>query len=211
MRFLKVAVCLATLSMTLSAKAALLGLALNPFPDIQSSFIDVTYNATTDQFVASGFALSFNDNGAPPNVNITGGTFNLTATINGSGVATAASLTIGGTVPGFGSALLTGTLASTPNFGFMTGGGDIFEFLFTVTGGSLASAYYGGIGARFGLILDANFSAGGFTGNWNSNFNNNGGQTGFGQGVSDAAPVPAPGALALLALGGFVSRRRRIS
>lgn len=198
---------LAALVISASSHAALLGITLQPYPDIASGFIDVTYNSASDQFVASGFALTFNDDGNPPNQNISNGSFNITATVNGSGVATSGSIVIGGSVPGFSNPLLTGSLVG---MGFLNGGGDIFDFLFTVTGGTLANAYYGGIGAVFGVILDANFGpSGGFTGNWNSNFNNNGGNPGFGSGVSDSAPVPAPGALAVLALVVAKSRRRR--
>ena len=195
--------------MSLSAQASLIGLTLQPYPDIASAFIDVTYNAGTDLFSASGFALTFNDDGLNPNISITNGSFNLNATGNGSGGATAGSITIGGTIPGNGSPLLTGNLAGGTNFGFLNAGGDLFEFLFTVTGGSLANSFYGGLGATFGVILDANFGAGGFTGNWNSNFNNNGGQPGFGQGVADTATVPTPGVVSLLLAAACCGSRRR--
>jgi hypothetical protein len=188
-----------------SAHAGLLGLTLQSYPDITSGFIDVTYNAGTDQFTASGFALSFNDDGLGPADNINNGSFLITATVNSSGTATGGALNIGGNVGAFSSPLLVANLTA---FGFQNSGGDLFEFLFTVTGGTLAASHYGGVGATIGVILDANGAN--FNGSFNSNFNNNGGFPGFGQGVSNTGIlVPAPGALAALLMAGLCGSRRR--
>lgn len=190
-------VCATTLALTVSSEAALLGLTLQPFPDINSAFLNVNYNAGTDAFSASGFALAMNDDGIPPAVAITGGTFAINATIDGAGSASSGSLTINGTAGIFGPTLLTGSLTA---FGWSPVG--LFEFIFTVTGGSLAiPTYYGNPGASIGVILDA--GGNNFTGDWSLSFNN------FGQGVSDTAPIPAPATLPLLLAAFCVGRRRR--
>ncbi|HRP62133.1 MAG TPA: hypothetical protein PK400_02445 [Phycisphaerales bacterium] len=185
---------------TAVTQGSLLNLTLEPSPDITSGFIDVTYNAGTQQFAATGFALSMFDG---VNNAITNGGFAITATIDNSGNALGGLLAITGNVGGFGMNLLTGNLQA---FGFMPGGGDLFEFVFEVTGGDLAPAY-GGVGSLFGVILNAVGST--FNGNWGQSFNNNGGIPGFGFGVSDTAPIPAPAALPLLAAIGLIARRRR--
>jgi hypothetical protein len=188
-----------------SADAALLNLSLLPVPDITSGFIDVSYNASSDAFSAQGFAFSMTDS---PNRTITNGTFNLSAIVDSAGMATSGTITIGGTIPAIpaGTPLLTGTLTA---FGFQTGGGSIFEFLFSVTGGSLATpAYFGNSGVGvFGVILNASGAT--FNGNWGQSFNNNGGIPGFGNGVADTAPIPAPVVAAPFAIAGFFAGRRR--
>jgi hypothetical protein len=75
-------------------------------------------------------------------------------------------LDITGTIPGLASSgtLLTGQLLK---FGFETGGGDIFEFVFDDLGGDLAP-YYGGYDGETGVILDAQNS--GFDGSFANNF-----------------------------------------
>jgi hypothetical protein len=194
-----------TVVSTQTSHASLLNLNLL-VPDIESGFIDVMYDASGDMFSATGFALAIDYDGiAPPDYNINNGSFDLSASIDDFGSASSGSVAIGGDIPGLGvmGSLLTGSLT---DFGFQTGGGDLFEFLFTVTGGQLA-ADFGGIGATIGVILDANGS--GFTGDWGLDFNNNGGMPGFGLGVADTAFIPAPPALAVLLGVGFFARRRR--
>lgn len=189
-----------------SAVAAPLNLNLNPAPDITSGFIDVVYNAATDVLSASGFALTLEDNGVPPATDFSNpGAFSISATVTGAGVATGGTLSIGGTVNGFGPTLLTGTLTA---FGFPNApGGNVFEFLFQVTGGALATpAYYGLPGSTVGVILNA--GANGFNGSFASSFNNNGGMAGMGAGVADTAPIPEPAALTPLALALLLARRR---
>ena len=192
------------------AQAAPLNLTLNDFPDIVSGQIDVTYNALTDAFDASGFAFELDDDGSVPAEAIAGGTFDLTATIDASGNLTGGTLSIGGTVASLGftsGTLLTGTLT---DFGFPNVGSDPFEFLLDVTGGD-AAGLYGGVPA--GVIL----SGTGFDGDFNGNFDNlallDGVPTpGTGTAVADVAPVPLPAALWLFGTGLLgligVSRRR---
>ena len=121
-----------------------------------------------------------------------------------------------GKIPALGAnsgTLLTGTIGSTANdFGFPTGGGTLFEWRFTVTGGDLAS-YYGGVGTSgAGIILDGKFVDSGsipFTGVFTSNFQNASGTSL--NGVADTF-VPEPATLAALggaAIGTLRSRRAR--
>jgi MYXO-CTERM domain-containing protein len=190
--------------MSISADAAFLGLPLVEPPDIAAGFIDISYDAVTDSFEAVGFALEYDDDGSVPAETITNGAFNLSATVNSSGVATGGSVTVGGSVLGFGPTLLTGDLVA---IGFDDAGGQVLEFLFDITGGDL-QAEYGGGGGQFGIIMDTR--AGGYSGDWSKSFDNLvGGLAGTGAGVADIKPVPGPAGLALLALGGLGCRRRR--
>ncbi len=201
--------CLLALVATSSARADLLNLELLDFPDIFSGFIDVMYDAGSDQFTATGFALTFDDDGIGSPENIIGGAFTIAATITEGGLFSNGSLTIEGDVLGFGRTLLTADLVE---FGFLNDGGDLFEFVFEVTGGDLAIPdLYGALGTQGGVILDANFGGTGFFGSFDEDFNNNDGMLGFGLGVSDTAPlIPGPGTLlVLLAAGGLGARRRR--
>jgi MYXO-CTERM domain-containing protein len=187
-----------------TARAELLDLQLLDFPDIAAGFIDVVYNANTDALSVSGFALLFDDDGMGPSEDIVAGTFNISAVIDGLGNPVSGTLSVGGNVLGFGPSLLTGTLS---DFGFPNGGGPLFEFLFTVTGGDLAAPYYGGVGAQVGVKL----SAFPFNGSFAQSFDNlDAGEPGTGTAVADLAPLPAPGVLGLLALAGLGGRRRRI-
>ena len=201
-------VCLSLCVTSLPAKADLLGLSLVDYPDIASGFIDVSYDAGLDEFTADGFAVTFNDDGVGAPVGIVAGTFFISASIDEDGNPVSGVLSIDGNVLGFGPNLLTGTLSE---FGFGNPpGGNIFEFLFDVDGGDLATSdFYGvpGSGAQVGVILDAN--GGGFDGTFDVSFDNYGGVPGTGNGVADTAPlVPEPASLLLiLAVGAFVRRR----
>lgn len=199
-------VILAVLSIAaVPAQAALLDLTLLDSPDITSGFADVMYTAATDEFIASGWSLSmFDGNGDPVNID-PAGSFDIGATIDETGAPTGGALAITGQVLTFGPTLLTAELTA---FGYLDGGGDLFEFLFTVTGGDLATTeFYGEPGTVVGVILDANGSD--FSGSFNSDFNNNFGMPGFGMGVSDTAPIPEPSSLLLLLVGGVLAFRRR--
>ena len=187
-----------------AAQAAPLDLLLADSPDIFSSGINVDYTAITGDFTATGTASTFEGDGVAPAVLITGGTFDLTASIDNSGVLSGGTLTIGGTIPSLGvgpGSLLTGTLTS---LGFPTSGsGDPLEFLFDVTGGDLASFY----GTSGGIILTES----GFIGGFATDFSN----VPF-TGVADTGtvvPVPAAAWLfgsGLLGLAG-IARRRSVS
>jgi hypothetical protein len=175
------------MGMSSLAQAAPLNLTLNDFPDIVSSFIDVNYDAASDTFTASGFALELDDDGSVPAEAIAGGTFDLSATIDAAGNIAGGLLTIGGTVASLGfnsGTLLTGNLTA---FGFPDLGGDPLEFLFDVTGGD-AAGLYGSIG---GIILGGT----NFTGDFTKDFN------GDGSAVANVAPVPLPAAVWLFGVG----------
>jgi MYXO-CTERM domain-containing protein len=192
------------LALGASARASLIGLELLEAPDVFSGFIDVTYDAGSNAFEASGFALSYLDVVTNPAQNIGDGLFTLTASIDEQGDALGGSLSIEGNVAGLGSSLLTGSLV---DFGFSDAGGQILEFLFEVSGGDLSDAY-GGQGALFGVIMDT--GGAGYSGDWTQSFNNLlGGLPGTGSGVADTSPIPAPSALALVAIAGACGRRRR--
>jgi hypothetical protein len=187
------------------AQAAPLNLTLNDVPDIVAQFIDVTYDAASDAFVASGFALEIDDDGSVPPEEILIGTFDLSATIDATGTLIGGSLTIGGTVPTLGynsGTLLTGTLTS---FGFPNVGSDPFEFLFDATGGDAAPLYGSG---PAGVIL----SGTGFDGDFSSDFDNLSIGPGSGIAVANVGVVPLPAALWLFGsglLGLTVLGRRR--
>lgn len=191
-----------------SARADLIGITLDPAPDIFSAFIDVEYDATTEVFVANGSSLTFND--GTGSQAITGGSFNITALILAGGTPISGSLYIDGDVGIYNSAilpLLTGTLS---DFGFLDPpGGDLFDFTFIVTGGELAAPYFGGIGATIGVVLDVNDGMD-FDGTFTTDFNNLvDNLAGTGQGVADTGVIPAPSALGLIAMSMFAPRRRR--
>ena len=199
-------------------QAAPLNLTLLDTPDIVSDFIDVTYDAAGDSFVATGFARELDDDGSVPPENIVNGTFNLAATIDAAGNLVSGSLTIGGTVASLGfnsGTLLTGTLT---DFGFPNVGSDPFEFLLDVTGGD-AAGLYGSVPA--GVILSGTgFSEPGLSGDFNGDFDNlalidDVPTPGTGRAVANVAPVPLPAAVwlfgtGLLALVGVGRRRAQV-
>ena len=131
-------------------------------PVISAGFLTVGYNATTQVFSATGWPMAFDLNGTASSVD--GGQYSLSATVSPNGQATGGSLDITGTIPGLATSgtLLTGELSQ---FGFQPRGGNIFEFVFNVTGGDLVP-YYGG---QTNVVLDANNS--GFNGSFTSSFN----------------------------------------
>ncbi|MBT8130632.1 MAG: VPLPA-CTERM sorting domain-containing protein [Gammaproteobacteria bacterium] len=131
---------------------------------------------------------------------IDSGLFTLDANISNSGGLNGGTITLGGTINSLGyssGTLLTGVLT---DFGFVPGsdGGDPLEFLFSVTGGDLASLY-GGTG---GIIMGFT----GATGDFGSDFSS----APF-NASADVAAVPVPAAVWLMfsALAGLASLRRR--
>ena len=181
-----------TLGAASQVQAAPLNLTLLDTPDIASSFISVGYNAGSDAFTASGFALELDDDGSVPPETITDGAFDITASIDAAGALNlGGTLNINGTVASLGfnsGTLLTGSLTA---FGFKDSGGEPLEFLFSVTGGD-AAGLYGGVGSIGGIILSGDT---GFTGDFNFDF------TGDGTAVADVAPVPLPAAVWLFGAG----------
>lgn len=181
------------LALTVNAEAAPLDLTLLDSPDIASFFIETTYNASTDQLMATGFALSF-DAGAESVFGIANGLYTLEATINEAGELQGGTVTIHGTIAALGytsGTLLEGTLV---DFGFSAT--DPMEFIFTPMGGDLALEY----GDFGGIIMGQT----GFNGSFSHNFGN-------GTAVADVAAIPVPAAVWLMmsALAGLISIRRR--
>jgi hypothetical protein len=183
------AVCVFMFSTTVQA----VPLGLDPFdtPDIFSGYINVNYDSATDNFTASGYALEFDDDGVGAPHQIASGSFELTATINASGVLqTGGTLAIVGTVAdlGFNSGtLLTGNLTA---FGFPDAGGDPLEFYLDITGGDAAGLY--GF-APTGVILTSS----GFGGRFDENFSNTA-YTGL---ANTIAQTPEPSTILLLITG----------
>lgn len=201
-----------------ASNAALLNLT-QQFPDITAGFIDVdyTYNGSLSEgmFNVTGFAIAISNGG--PLINVDNGSLAMNSTIGPAGnliggvpgddlVITGSFDENGDTIYDYTGVLLTGEVN---NFGFINGGGDIFEWTFTVTGGALAiPAWYGAPGGAGGVILDANFpQVGGFTGSFTSDFS-----TGFaGAGNADIFYVPEPASLLLMISAAGLWARRRLS
>lgn len=184
-------------------------------PDLTGFEMDVKYTASNGAFVVDGLTHDYIIPSGDVGIAIQD-SYNLSATITTNAILTGGTLTIKGEVNGGGSdtTLLTGNLttgAAGTAFGYGDGGNEIFQFLFTVSGGSLASAF-GGNGAKGGIIFDAGFDSNQgdtpFTGSWTSNFNSNGSD----DGVIDAfaRPVPEPSSILLVLAGilGMVARCR---
>jgi len=168
-------------------------------PDIFSAGIDITYNAGADTFSAVGFSLQYN---VPPDTTITDGVFDLSATIDEFGVASAGSLAITGTTSGGtgGSGLLLE--GSLIDFGFSPdgfAGAPTFEFVYELTAGALAPDF-GGVGSSVGVVLSS-FDE--FAGEFDINYEGT-------VGVADAYPVPerAAASLTALAFAGALLRAR---
>ncbi len=194
-------------------------------PDLTGSYMDVTYNAGSDAFLASGYTTDYNTSSGDVGVSIVD-SYTLSATINNAGMLTGGTLVINGAV-GNGNTdvtLLTGNLttgAAGTAFGYGDGGNELFQFLFTVNGGSLKNAF-GGNGAAGGIILNAWFTGTSgdqpFTGSWASSFNNNAGTPGDGSGdINSFMMVPEPSSVLLvlvsgvLCAGAYCCRRNTLS
>lgn len=183
------------------ADASLIGLTKST-PDIFSDFITVSYNASSKTFTAQyGSPETLDtDKITSHDSDIINGSFTITAAVNNSGQATSGTLTIDGTIPSRGynsGTLLTGTLTQ---FGYQNPpGGQVFDFIFTVTGGDMASLY----GSKAGVNLS--YVGNDFKGVFTSNFSNTG------MGETDTFSVPEPASMMVLA-GGLLCaaiRRRR--
>ncbi len=192
-----------------TAVAAPLNLQLENDPDIVAGFIDVVYDADSNDLFVDGFALEIDDDGVGMALPITGDAlFTIDASIDEMGEASIGSLTITGLVAGLGFGSGTLLSATLIDFGFTaTRGGTILEFLWQITGGD-AAGLYGGVGAQAGTILTGSKFPGSWAGSW-SNLDDD--EPGTGGGNADTAPlVPAPMSAGVLALfAGAAVRRRR--
>jgi hypothetical protein len=182
-----------------SAVAAPLNLSPLP-PDVASGFIVINYNASSMIFTASGFTQ---------NISLPGPTsqpaglraFSLTAMIDNAGNASSGTLLVR---TDFGSAdSVAFSSAALTAFGF--GATNKFEFVFTQAAGNLAP-----VGSDIGTILvSPSLSFAGGVPSFAQSFSNDPFGAGFGDGNADTFLIPAPGALALLGMGGLVATRRR--
>ena len=177
-------------------------------PDVAALSLTADYQPSTGSIgtlTVTGWPTGITMPGTNVTDPIDNGTYNLTAEINkANGQPVSGTLDIGGTVAGSASSgtLLTGQLSQ---FGFQNSGGDIFEFIFNVTGGDLAKDF----NSQSGVILTATGS--GFDGSFTTGF-----ATQVSESVSDTFPVvPEPTSSTLLfcalvvGLPAFVCNRKR--
>ncbi len=218
--------CLAIISLFLPGSNAQADLTITPpqwAPDLSLWSIDVAYNASTHTLNAAGpySGQVFVDAGENMYTFDQWGAFNLSATIDNAGVASAGSFSLTGEVLGYGATgpLLTGNNLSIFNTAFFTTrdpGTDEaeFEFLFDVSGGDMASLY-GGIGAKVYMLMTFVIVPGGVSETqFTTNFDNLRGNP-FGEGtgdtMADIVPMPEPATLSLLAIGAAALLRKRKS
>jgi hypothetical protein len=190
MQFLKIFAVTLLVGVAPSASAAPIHLVLGSQTDIMSFAVSIAYDASGDSFTANGVAASWTSGGVT--TGITGGVFDLSATIDSAGDASGGSLTITDAI----STLLTGTLV-TDGFGFDAEAfnePDPFEFLFNTTGGTVATV----LGPHFGVILTSTTllpvnPIGGtvFEQDFSAPY----------AGIADAAVMPEPGSAVLMGLG----------
>lgn len=187
-----------------SAMANPLNLVLNDHPDITSNFIDVSYNSSTNVMDILGYNIVIDDDGVGPLVDFDDfGSWAISAIVDEFGVASSGTLTITGDVLGNNGVLLTGNLV---DFGWTKVGADRFEFIFSATGGLLATSQYFGVpGTPVGVIFDTFEDI--FDGTWNDDFAN---EAGGPFAVADTAPLPEPSTLSVLLLAaGLAGMKRR--
>lgn len=174
-------------------------------PDIFSDSILVTYDAGSDSLLAQGYSWQLVDTSLTTYPISGAQGFSISAIIDGSGNAVSGSLSITGTISALsaGSPLLTGSLIA---FGFPNSGDEPLEFLFEVTGGSLAYAgMYGvpGPASQIGVILS---QTGSNYIDWQHSFDNYDNIIGA---VADSFAIPEPATCMFLAFGVLALSARR--
>jgi PEP-CTERM motif-containing protein len=203
-RYLAVAMAIGLFLLSSAAQAVPLNLVVGK-PDIGVGPLSLSYNATTDLFsIVNGTASLFTgtDNVARA---ITGGDYDLSATITGAGALTGGTFSITGAIPSLAIANTTLLAGNLTAFGFSPdpagGTAAAFEFLFTKTSSAAALGFgdTGGIKINAFSITPSFSFASNFTANQNSSADN-------------FAPVPEPATMWLMGMGaaglfGFARRR----
>src|SRR5262245_38125353 len=118
-------------------------------PDFTASSLGINYVIGSNLFSAVGLTTGYQGGSVPL---IGSGSYSLVARSNQPGLRTAGSLAIRGDIGAGPETLLSGTLktgSSGTAFGFQDApGGNLFEFLFTVTGGDpMVMSDFGGLGS----------------------------------------------------------------
>ena len=174
-----------------ASQAGPLGVDIEPFPVIAVGGINISYNVLTGAFAANGFAQTLDVGTGTTVINAP---FRILATIDSSGNATNANLTVGSvTTP-----LLSGIM-STGGFGYQAG---TLEFLFGSLGGSYVPGIYSAT-KPLDVMLTVSAFTGSFATSWSSSFNT-------GQIKEDPPPQPNPEPSVLLLMvtagGGLYAR-----
>ena len=189
-----------------TSQASLLNLNLETFPDFFTSAGTLEYDSMSDSLTMLGGAIFLDDDGVGAPEMVTGGVFDLFASVDSLGTFSAGTVSITGTVGSFVSGtLLTGDLTA---FGFPTAARSPLEFLFSVTGGD-AAGLYGGVGATAGIAIVGNTGCSSTTG---CNFMFPFSSSFPGEAMSDTATlstVPEPSTVFLIGLGLLAVSRRR--
>jgi hypothetical protein len=216
------------LSLVQSSAQLLLNYEQPATPDLFSANLDVSYDYTSMQFLASGQESAYIALGADPNdpdsYTPVFGSFTLTATIDHAGNLISGTLAAMGDstwaqdpitgAPIDDSTLLSGNLVAGPkgNGYDYTPGGLTFAFLFTVTGGDYM-ADFGGQGATGYISLDPWWPDGYWDGSFGGNLQNPGSPgTGYSGAADTVSYIPEPSSALLFLIGGIVwsaARRRR--
>ena len=191
------------------------------WPDLAAQFLSIDYTSGDGTYTASGYTTSYVDTQGGPELLQGAGDYTLTATITGAGVLTAGSISINGDVGAGTELLLSGELqtgSSGPGgaFGFVDAHGgaqlgdyNIFEFLFTIDGGSLANDF-GGLGASGGVVVDAQFdNVTDFAGDWTTDFHSDSGNANANNFAVEVVPEPSSAFLIFLGLAMSATSRHR--
>ncbi len=170
-------------------------------PDLMASGLSVTYNSTTHEFTADGYAdaLTTKVAGVPTTFGIDTGVFSLTAQISNTGVASGGVLTVSGCLSGMAGqpgcqpgALLLHTL-SLNYFSFSNVADSELAFGFSTMSGDLQSI--------FGSIVFLKMNLFGFPGSFASDFFTDDFSNVADLGINAAGAIPEPGTWALMASG----------
>jgi len=181
-----------------TSQAGPLGVDIEPFPVIAVGGINISYNVLTGAFAANGFAQTLDVGAGTSTINAP---FRILATIDSTGTATNANLTVGSvTTP-----LLSGIMTSG-GFGSQAG---TLEFLFGGLGGSYVPGVYSAT-----KPLDVMLSVAAFTGSWATSWSSSFNTALIKEDPPPPIPNPEPSVLLLMLTAGgglYVRLRKRNS